>query len=116
MYHAGAMPHSWLFDRVSMVIHHGGFGTTAATLRAGVPGIVVPHVIDQFYWGQRVKELGVGPRFISRGKLNVENLSEAIMQVRNDGQIQEKASELGCKVRAEADGVTAAARAIEKIL
>jgi UDP:flavonoid glycosyltransferase YjiC (YdhE family) len=116
VYHAGAMPHSWFFDQVSMVIHHGGFGTTAATLRAGVPSIVVPHVIDQFYWGQRVNELGVSPGFISRGKLNVENLSEAIMRVRNDGRIQEKASELGCKIRTEADGVTAAVRAIEKIL
>jgi sterol 3beta-glucosyltransferase len=98
------------------VIHHGGFGTTAATLRAGVPGIVVPHVIDQFYWGQRVNELGVSPQFIPRGKLNVENLSEAIMRVQNDGQIREKASELGCKIRSEADGVTVAVRAIEKIL
>jgi sterol 3beta-glucosyltransferase len=49
VFHAGAMPHDWLFDQVSIVIHHGGFGTTAAVLRAGVPGIVVPHVIDQFY-------------------------------------------------------------------
>ena len=116
VHHAGAMPHSWLFDQVSMVIHHGGFGTTAATLRAGVPGIVVPHVIDQFYWGQRVNELGVSPGFISRGKLNVENLAEAIMRVRNDGRMQEKANELGGKIRTEADGVTAAVRALEKSL
>ncbi len=116
VYRAGAMPHRWLFDQVSMVIHHGGFGTTAATLRAGVPGIVVPHVIDQFYWGQRVNELGVGPRFISRGQLNVENLSEAMMRVKNDGQIREKAGKLGSKIRAEADGVTTAVRVIEQIL
>jgi len=76
----------------------------------------VPHVIDQFYWGQRVNELGVSPGFISRGKLNVENLSEAIMRVKSDGQIQEKASELGHKIRTETDGVTTAVQAIEKIL
>src|SRR5512133_1134494 len=57
IYHAGSLPHGWLFEQVSAVIHHGGFGTTAAVLRAGVPGIVIPHVIDQFYWGQRVYEL-----------------------------------------------------------
>jgi sterol 3beta-glucosyltransferase len=116
VYPAGAMPHSWLFDQVSAVIHHGGFGTTAATLRAGVPGIVVPHVIDQFYWGQRVNELGASPRYISRGKLSVENLSAAIMQVRNDGPMQQKASELGTEIRAEADGVAVAVQAIAKIL
>jgi sterol 3beta-glucosyltransferase len=76
----------------------------------------VPHVIDQFYWGQRVNELGVSPGFISRGKLNVENLAEAIMRVRNDGRMQEKANELGGKIRTEADGVTAAVRALEKSL
>lgn len=116
IYHAGAMPHSWLFDQVGIVIHHGGFGTTAATLRAGVPGIVVPHVIDQFYWGQRVNELGVSPGFISRGKLNAENLGDAIMHVKNNVQMQEKASVLGDKIRSEVDGVAQAVRAIENIL
>ncbi len=98
VYLASAMPHSWLFDRVSLVIHHGGFGTTAATLRAGVPGVVVPHVIDQFYWGQQVYKLGVSPKFITRGQLNAENLSEAILHARNDRRIQEQASEMGSKI------------------
>jgi UDP:flavonoid glycosyltransferase YjiC (YdhE family) len=98
-----------------MVIHHGGFGTTAATLRAGVPGLVVPHVIDQFYWGQRVTELGVSPGFISRGKLRVGNLSEAIQRVRQDEPMRERASELGRKIRSEADGVTEAVRVLEGI-
>jgi len=109
----GSMPHAWLFDQVSMVIHHGGFGTTAAVLRAGVPGIVIPHVIDQFYWGQRVYELGVSPKWIPRGKLNPENLSNAILQARNDACMRDKARELGSRIRAEEDGVSAAVRAIE---
>lgn len=109
----GSMPHAWLFDQVSMVIHHGGFGTTAVVLRAGVPGIVIPHVIDQFYWGQRVYELGVSPKWIPRGKLNPENLSDAILQARNDACMRDKARELGSRIRAEEDGVSAAVRAIE---
>jgi sterol 3beta-glucosyltransferase len=72
VFHAGSLPHDWLFGQVSAAIHHGGFGTTAAGLRAGVPAIVIPHVIDQFYWGQRVYELGVGPKFIPRGQLSAE--------------------------------------------
>ena len=62
IFYAGSLPHAWLFEQVSAVIHHGGFGTTAAVLRAGAPGIVIPHVIDQFYWGQQVRELGCGPQ------------------------------------------------------
>ncbi len=113
VYHAGPMPHDWLFERVGAVIHHGGFGTTAAVLRSGAPGIVVPHIIDQFYWGQRVYELGVGPKFISRGKLNAQNLENALGQALNDGDMRRKASALGDAIRSEPDGVSVAVRLIE---
>jgi sterol 3beta-glucosyltransferase len=114
IFHAGSMPHDWLFKRVGAVVHHGGFGTTAAVLRSGVPGIVVPHVIDQFYWGQRVNELGVGPRYISRGKLDVKNLGHALLQASSDTSMRKKAAELGEAIRAEPDGVNAAVRSIEE--
>ncbi len=45
-------PHDWLFPRMAAVIHHGGAGTTAAGLAAGLPTVVVPHMADQPYWGQ----------------------------------------------------------------
>ncbi len=114
VYHAGAMPHGWLFQQVSAVIHHGGFGTTAAVLGSGAPGIIVPHIIDQFYWGQRAFELGVGPRFIPRGKLNAARLSEAIAQALHDASIRQKAADLRSRIRAEPDGVTAAVSIIEE--
>jgi UDP:flavonoid glycosyltransferase YjiC (YdhE family) len=116
IYHAGSLPHSWLFDQVSAVIHHGGFGTTASVLRSGVPGIIVPHVIDQFYWGQRVYELGVGPKFISRGKLNVQNLAEAISQALNDVPMRQKAAGIAQAVCSEEDGVAAAVHIVEQTL
>lgn len=43
----GSVPHSYLFDMCKMVIHHCGFGTSAATLFYGIPSIPVPHVLDQ---------------------------------------------------------------------
>jgi UDP:flavonoid glycosyltransferase YjiC (YdhE family) len=113
VYHSGAMPHAWLFSQVTTVVHHGGFGTTASALRAGVPAIVVPHVIDQFYWGQRVADMGVGPPLISRGKLNVDNLSEAILRVEHDPDMIERAAVLGRKIQAEGDGLVEAVRALE---
>ena len=53
-------PHSWLLPKCRAVIHHGGAGTTAAGLRAGIPNIVVPLTGDQVFWGQRVAALGAG--------------------------------------------------------
>lgn len=113
VYRAGSMPHAWLFDQVSAVIHHGGFGTTAAVLRSGQPGIVVPHIIDQFYWGQRVTELGVGPKYIPRGKLSAEKLAQALARTQSDGDLRGRAAALGECIRAEPDGVAAAVRLIE---
>ena len=37
-----SIPHSWLFERVSAVCHHGGAGTSAAGFRAGVPSAIFP--------------------------------------------------------------------------
>jgi sterol 3beta-glucosyltransferase len=115
VYPAGSIPHGWLFDQVSAVIHHGGFGTTAAGLRSGVPSIVIPHIIDQYYWGQRVYELGVGPKYVSRGKLDAEILAERIRQAVIDQGMRMKAAQLGFAIRGEPDGVGEAVNILEQI-
>ena len=74
------VPHSWLFPKMAAVVHHGGAGTTAAGLRAGVPNIVIPHGLDQFAWARRIYELGVAPKPIPKKKLSVETLTEAIKE------------------------------------
>jgi sterol 3beta-glucosyltransferase len=114
--HAGPMPHTWLFDQVSAIVHHGGFGTTGSALRAGKPAIVVPHIIDQHLWAKRVHELGVGPTPIPRAKLTTEALAEAIAQATSDTKMQEKAARLGELIRAEPDGVDSAVKLIEKAI
>jgi UDP:flavonoid glycosyltransferase YjiC (YdhE family) len=113
IFQAGSLPHSWLFDQVSAVVHHGGFGTTAAVLRSGAPGIVIPHIIDQFYWGMRVHELGAGPRFIPRGQLSANKLSAALTQAVSDPGMRLTSAELGECIRSEPDGVITAVRMIE---
>lgn len=73
-----SIPHSWLFDRVSAVCHHGGAGTTAAGFKAGIPSIIIPFSNDQFAWANRAYDLGVGSRPIPKKKLTVDNLAVAI--------------------------------------
>ncbi len=96
-------PHAWLFPQMAAVVHHGGAGTTAAGLRAGVPAIVVPFFADQPFWAKRVAALGVGPAPIPRARLTAERLAAAIEQAtRADTQL--RAAELGRRIAAE-DGV-----------
>jgi len=105
-----AVPHTWLFPRVAAVVHHGGAGTTAAGLQAGVPSVIIPFSNDQFAWGRRVFELGVGPNPIPRKKLTVDNLSQAIQSALSP-EIRQKAADLGIKIRTE-NGVEKAATII----
>jgi sterol 3beta-glucosyltransferase len=107
------VPHDWLFPRVAAVVHHGGAGTTAAGLRAGIPNVVVPFFADQPFWGWRVHNLGVGPKWIPRKKLTAEKLAAAIHQAVNDSTMIQRAEELGKRIRAE-DGVRTAVQLVEQ--
>jgi sterol 3beta-glucosyltransferase len=112
IFRVDSVSHAWLFPRMAAVVHHGGAGTTAAGLRAGMPSVIVPSFGDQFFWGWRVQELGAGPKPIPRNKLTVNKLAEAIQQVVNDEAIKHKAARLGQQIRAE-DGVGSAVRLID---
>jgi UDP:flavonoid glycosyltransferase YjiC (YdhE family) len=112
VFHAGSIPHDWLLPRASGLIHHGGFGTTASGFRAGIPMLVIPHIIDQFIWGGRVAQLGVGPQPIPRPKLKTENMAAALREMQSP-TMRQKAAELGAAIRAEPDGVAEAVRLIE---
>lgn len=96
-------PHEWLFPRMAGVIHHGGAGTTAAGLRAGVPSGVIAHMADQPYWGRRIAELGVGAKFIYRHQLTSDKLARMIATLSNP-TLQHNARQFGERLRAE-DGV-----------
>ena len=104
---AEALPHDWLFPRVTAVVHHGGAGTTGAALIAGVPSVVVPFAADQPFWGARVAELGAGPVPVARKRLTSKLLADALHTTVNDRHMRARAAELGCAIRAE-DGVAAA--------
>ncbi|MEZ4508892.1 MAG: glycosyltransferase [Eubacteriales bacterium] len=53
---------------MSLIVHHGGAGTTAEALRAGKPNVIVPFIVDQQFWGRRVQALGAGSRADSCAK------------------------------------------------
>jgi sterol 3beta-glucosyltransferase len=108
-------PHDWLFPQVAAVVHHGGAGTTAAGLRAGVPSVLVPFMGDQPFWADQVKKLHVGPEPIPRQELDSDRLAYAIRTAVKHEPTRQRAAEIGERIRAE-DGVGKAIQAIEKIV
>jgi UDP:flavonoid glycosyltransferase YjiC (YdhE family) len=108
-----AAPHNWLFPRMAAVVHHGGAGTTAEGLRAGVPGIILPFIFDQPFWGERIRSLGLGPRPIPQKKLTADALAEAIDMAVTDNAMRERARACGERIRAE-DGVGRAVAIVKR--
>jgi sterol 3beta-glucosyltransferase len=106
-------PHDWLFPQMAAVVHHGGAGTTAAGLRAGMPAIICPFFGDQPFWGRRVAALGVGPAPIPQRRLTAKRLAAALESTLQDTAMQLRAQQLGELIRRE-DGVGRAVALIEK--
>jgi vancomycin aglycone glucosyltransferase len=99
----GDVNHQALFPKVAAVVHHGGAGTTTAAARAGVVQVAVPMFSDQFYWGRRIRELGIGSAVPVAG-LSADTLASALHEA--------LAPAVSTRARAVAGSVTADGAAI----
>jgi UDP:flavonoid glycosyltransferase YjiC (YdhE family) len=115
VFEADSVPHRWLFPRMAAVVHHGGAGTTAEGLRAGVPNVIVPFILDQPFWGARINTMGLGPKSIPHKKLTADRLAVAIQTAITDSQMRQRAQECGAAIRAE-NGVANAVQIVEQYL
>lgn len=108
----GHVPHDWLLPRAAAVVHHCGAGTTAAGLRAGIPAVAVPVMLDQPFWAKRLYGLGVAPPPIPAARLDVDRLATALTAVTTDPSYRDRAGELAALIATE-DGNSAVADVIE---
>ena len=109
----GEAPHAWLFPRTSLVVHHGGSGTTHSAARAGVPSVVVPFAGDQPFWAARSREAGVAGDPVDGKQLRPAALARAIEFAERPG-VRAHASALG-EVMAREDGLATAISLIETL-
>ena len=110
----GDIPFDWLFPRMAALVHHGGSGTTALGLRAGLPTVTVPFYGDQLLWSSRVEALGIGPRPIRQKDLTAAGLADAINQAVHDPDMRTRAVDLARRISQE-DGVGTAVQIIESV-
>ncbi|KAG6891077.1 hypothetical protein C0995_014166 [Termitomyces sp. Mi166 len=112
IYAISSVPHDWLFQRIDAACHHGGAGTTGASLRAGIPTIIRPFFGDQLFWADRVEALGVGSGV---RKLTVNSLTDALITATTDVKQIDRAKLLGEQIRSE-NGVPTAIECIYRDL
>jgi UDP:flavonoid glycosyltransferase YjiC (YdhE family) len=97
---------------MSAAVHHGGAGTTAAAVQAGIPSVIVPFYGDQPFWARCLNRQGVAPPAVERKTLTADTLASALAATQHSAMIQ-KAMALGNAVRVE-DGIGEAVRCLRE--
>jgi UDP:flavonoid glycosyltransferase YjiC (YdhE family) len=91
----GALPHALLFPRVALAVHHGGAGTSARAARAGIPQVILPHVLDQFPWSARIAARGLGPAPLLKQRPSTGSLVDRIREALANTTLRARATQLG---------------------
>lgn len=107
-------PYSHIFPRCAAVIHHGGIGTAAQCLRYGLPSLVVPWGVDQFYTGARLTRLRAG-LLLQRRRYRPDHAATALSRLLHDPTFSAAARSIRDQIARE-DGVAALCDALEALL
>ena len=113
LYLADSIPHNWLLPHVDGFVHHGGAGHTAAGLRAGVPMLLVPFLLDQYFWAAKIHELGLGPSPLEIRTLTTPELATSLRNLLSE-RYRDRCAKMAMQVQAEGDGADVAADVIER--
>lgn len=98
-----SVPYDWLFPRIAAVVHHGGSGTTHMGVKYGLPSLIIPHAVDQFFWDRTIARLGLGPRGVRVSKLTESNFEERLADLLANEEYARNAQEASEQMRSEAD-------------
>ncbi len=90
-------------------VHQGSPGFVMTCARAGLPQVIVPHLVENFYWAERVQSLGLGPE--PQRRFDAKTVASALMEAM---KMREPVAAFAEKLR-NRDGVAAACEAIENI-
>lgn len=110
-----SIPFDWLFPKIQAAIHHGGLGTTACAISAGIPSVFIPFGLDQPFWARTIHQLGAGTKPLDPNRLTTAQLVTAIETVVHDQAMRLKADQIGELVRSE-NGVEQAVHIIEAVM
>jgi rhamnosyltransferase subunit B len=106
----GYLPFSKVLPRAALLVYHGGVGTLAQTIKAGIPHLVVPNGHDQFDNGWRIEQMGLG-RSIPQSRYRARPVAEAIRRLLSDETLKARCGDYIGRV----DSVGSLTRACELI-
>jgi rhamnosyltransferase subunit B len=106
----GYVPFSDVLPHAALMVYHGGIGTLAQTVKAGIPHLVVPSAHDQFDNGWRIEQLGLG-RCVPQTRYSAARAAREIDAILHDTRMRERCREWAARM----DSSAALARACDLI-
>ena len=97
------IPYDWIFSKMYAIVHHGGSGTTHTALKYGCPSLIVPHILDQFYWSRTISGLDLGPEGMSIKNLDEKCFEHALLDLMNNVSYKNNAARMSEKMQTESD-------------
>lgn len=108
-------PHELLLPRARGIVHHGGLGTAIAAIRAGIPQLCVPQMLDQPSNANTLKKLGVGASVPWR-KYHARQIARAFGKLLEDPRTMERCQLLQQRLKSDPDACERAADAVEELI
>ena len=97
----GYLPFSKLLPRSAMMVYHGGIGTLAQGIKAGVPHLIVPHGYDQFDSGWRIEQLRLG-RSLSENRYRASRVAPLMRQMLDDASLNQRCRQFADRIDSRA--------------
>lgn len=97
------IPYDWIFPKMYAVVHHGGSGTTHTALKYGCPSLIVPHIIDQFYWNRTISKLYLGPKGMPIKKFNEKDFESKLRDLINNDTYKKNALAVSENMKTESN-------------
>ncbi len=97
------VPYDWLYPHIYAVVHHGGSGSTHMAAKYGLPALVVPHALDQPFWGRIVHHKGLGPEPLPINRLSEAAFESRLLELYNRDEYKLSSERLSKQMAQEAD-------------
>lgn len=91
IFYVNQIPYDWVLPKMYGMIHHGGSGTTHHAAINGCVQLIVPHIVDQYFWNRIILKRGLGPEGPSIHKITSNNFEKALLEFWNQKDFKTQA-------------------------
>ena len=106
IFYVNQIPYDWILPQLYGIIHHGGSGTTHQGAAHGCVQLIVPHIVDQFFWNRIIEKRGLGPLGTSIHNLDAGEFEIALKDFWINSTYPQNAQQIATRIKTETERET----------